>query len=875
MSTKPEIKHQEDIRVIKKLEMSERDHMTIEHIQVDPEMVANDFFDYSKVVVKKPWGYEYLIFQNETTAVWVLWIKKDYQTSFHCHPNKKTSITVLCGEVICSTLEENVQRSAAYSMLAGKGVFHRTKAISEEGAYVMEVETPVNKRDLVRFLDDYGREKMGYEKIDQMSFNVSNYNYTSFIDPKVYYNVKKRFGCMSIDLARFKTDKDLHQLLQSMRWDNLCVLKGKIINTKKKIMFDVGDILTRQDFDVQGDLCIAQEVEAIIIQKTDTMVRVSDFIVSHLGSKNLKHFFFVPGASNAHLIDAIGRDTDIFSVALQTENAVTLAAEAYSKLTGKNGIAVVSSGASSVNAMTGVANSWIDSAPLMVISGQSRSTELGSPNEKLLRQLVNKELDVAGLVKTITKYSSIVHNSVHIKEELDRALYHSQQGRSGPVWLDIPIDILGMNIDEAELTPFSEYPVPPAKEEELLKKNLPQLMDWLGQSKRPVILAGFGIRASKAEKEFIELAKKLNIPILTSRRGADLVAEDFPLYFGRPGTYGQRAANFIIQNSDLLISIGSRLSLPLIGRHYKAFARAAKKVVVDIDAQELNKITVPVDLAIPVSAGKFIQGLEEVIQDHEFSYSDWIARCRSWKEKFPPSREYAVSVKTEDVNPYYFVEKLSEYLESQDVLVVDGGPSLDYVMQTFKVKTGQRIISSPGLELQGFAIPGGIGACVGSNGRRIISLCEKKGLQLGMAELQTIANYHIPIKAFIFNTKENIAVQQMQKAYFGGRHVGSDSQGIVGSLDVAKLAEAYKIKSEVIKDHKHVAQKIQEVLSMKGPVLCEVTLPQGQEIIPRLIFTVTQDGRWISKPLEDMYPFLDREELKENMIIDLDEEEEL
>lgn len=862
---------QQTPQIIRKLQASEEDKRTLANIAIDSGLLADDFFDYRKVVVKKPWGYEYLIFQNDFVAVWILYIKKGFQTSMHSHPSKKTSITVLSGDAVCLTLESAVTRLPGEVMSIGKGVFHRTASVSDGGTVVMEIETPVNKRDLVRFKDNYGRERMGYETIEHMSFNLHNYNYISLIDPRVYYNVKKRFGKCSIQLVRLRTSDELQRMVKSSQWDSLSLLKGRVLNHQDEYISDVGDTFGLEDVESCANIRLDGELEAIIIKKMDTMVRLSDFVVSYLKKRDLKGVFFVPGTSNAHLIDAVGRDTEICSLSLQTEHAATLAAESYAKLTGKPGVVLISSGSSGASALTGVANAWIDSTPLVIISGQSRPSELGLPGEQPLRQLANKELDIVNSIRPITKYAAVIRDPITIREELDRVVSLAMEGRSGPTWLDIPIDIQGMNIDEAELSSFTLAGLPnkTSKLHEQILETLKLLMD----SRRPVILAGYGIRAADAQMEFIDLAKALSIPALTSRRGIDLLGEDFPLYFGRPGTYGQRAANFIIQNADLLISIGARLSLPLIGRNYRAFARAAKKVVIDIDLQELSKITVPVTLPINVDAGEFIREMLECLAEStSFQFSEWLEQCQLWRSRFPSNRESKYS-KEHGVNPYYFIEILADVLSEKDILVVDGGPSLDYVMQTFKVKLGERIISSPGLEHQGFALPGSIGACLGSHGQRTICLCEKKGLQLNIPELQTIVNNKLPIKIFIFNSKENTSIQQVQAAYFGGRYVGSDSDGIIGSLNITKLGEAYKIPTDVITTCADVQGKIESVLFTKGPVLCEVSLPEGQEIIPRLVFTVKPDGRWISKPIEDMYPFLDRKEFKENMIIDpLDED---
>lgn len=851
-------------RIFSKTTPTAADLVALARRKVDPSLCKNDFFDYSKVVVRKPWGYEYLIFQNDAAAVWILHIKSGFQTSLHCHPTKKTAIAVLSGSAVCSTLEGEVTRGPGTIALLGKGVFHRTRSTSSAGTYVMEVETPVNKRDLVRLVDDYGRRGLGYESTEHMSLKLQNYNYASYIDPKAYYNVKKHFGRCSIEFCRFPSDETFRRFARGRDWDAVCVLGGGIDRTGKGSLAETGDVCDRTSLGRPETVTLRDELQAIVIRRSDASVRLADYVVAHLKRSGVRDFFFVPGTSNAHLVDALGRDTDCRSLPLQTEAAAAQAAEAYAKLTGSNGVVIVPSGSASAAALVGVSNAWIDSAPVLVLSGQTRPTDLGAPGRTPQRQLVSKELDIASVARPITKGTSVISAPSRIAAELDRALWLSRAGRPGPVWLDLPIDLQGMSIDEGSLAAWQ--PPKPSGAQGRLRTQVRRVMHLLERSQRPVLLAGHGIRLSGANDLLPVLARQLGIPVLTSRRGIDLLPDNFPLLFGRPGTYGQRRANFVIQNCDLLLAIGTRLSLPLIGRNYRSFARAATKVVVDADAHELGKATVQCDVAVVSDAGAFLRELGRQLGTRSVARPAWLARCRQWRRRFDPLRE-SRPVTRRGVDPYRFVAALSEALDPNAILVVDGGPTLDFVMQTFRVKAGQRVISSPGLEHEGFALPGAIGACMGSAGRQIVCLCSKKGLQLNLPELQTLANFGLPLKTFVFNSQGDPRLRQVQAAYFGSRYVGSVSHGVVGSLDVGRLAKAYKMLSETVRSDSEVATGLAGILRSPGPVLCEVLLPEALEIIPRLTFTVRPDGHWVSKPLEDMFPFLDRRKLQRNMIV--------
>jgi len=855
--------------MITKVKISDQDILELNKIIVDQNTQINDIFDYSKVIVRKPWGYEYLIYQNEYIAVWILHIKNGFQTSMHCHPNKKTSLVILSGEALCSSLQGDIERKAGDGLLIDKGVFHRTHSTSPEGIFLMEIETPVNKRDLVRYKDSYGRVGMGYETIDQMSFNIQNYNYISFIEPEFYYNVKKRFGNCSISLAKFKDNSDFQNNFMLDKWDTVSILKGKILDENRNIILDVGDTIDYENLIQKINFGVENELEVIMIKKNDSMIKVSDFVISFLEKQKCNNIFLVPGSANVHLLDSIGRNTNVQHISTQTEEAATMAAEAYAKYKGEIGVAIIASGSSTTRGITGVADAWIDSTPLLIISGQSDESKENSE----LRQLGNQELDIINIVKPITKYAVKVKEASKIKYHLEHAMYLAKTGRYGPVWIDIPIDIQGMNINESELDSF--IPLNSKKDDNnpILIRDVNKTLELLNGAERPIILAGNGIRLAGCEKEFIDLVNSLSIPVLTSKRGTDLIPDDSSLYFGRPGAYGQRAANFIIQNSDLIICIGTRLSIPLIGRNYQSFARSAKKVIVDIDPAELGKKTVKPNLAINACAGEFIK---ELLKRRNYlkpkNIQEWTNSCINFKNKYA-SEDLNNNHNNNFVEAYFFIQKLSEELKENATITIDAGTPLIFALQKFLFKKGQRLISASGLENPSFALPASIGAYVGKQNGEIICICDDRGFQKNIQELETIVNYKLPIKIFILNSKGYSYVRKTQEFYFGQRYVASDNETGFFSPNILEIAKAYNIPTFSIKNHDNINSIIKNVLNNSGPTICEINLDKDQQIKPRITFTVKNDGKWCANPLEDMFPFLDKKEFKENMRINLLEEE--
>ncbi len=850
-----------DRGLITRLAVTPQDEAALARLPSRPDTSGEAPVDYSKVVVKKPWGYEYLIFQNEAVAVWIMHLKPRAQTSLHCHRLKKTALVILEGEAVCTTLHEEIPRAAGEGLMIGPRVFHQTRAPSREhGVFVMEIESPVDKHDLVRARDGYGRVGKGYETIDKHAFS-QNYNYLTLSEPAVYYNVTKRFGRCTIVLKRLAVGDSLEALAALDGHDVLSVLKGAICDADGRVLVEAGDTMTVADLNAVRGVTAVGGLELLIIKTRDTIVKLSDYVIGFLKSQGIREMFFAPGDANVHLIDSLGRAEELRYTCHQTERAAAMAAEAYGKLTGELGVLLISSGASGTNAMTGVANAWADSAPLLVISGQATADQ---PSEAGIRQHGNKSLRIVEMVTPITKYAVRVTDPRMIRAHLEHALRLARDGRPGPVWIDLPIEIQGMTIDEQDLAPSA--PTRAAAVPQPAPGQVDAVMELLRSARRPALLAGHGIRIAGVHGRLLEWLARMAIPVLTSRQGADLIPDAHPLFFGRPGAYGQRHANFVIQNADLLLSIGARLSLPQIGRNYQAFARAAKKIVVDIDPEELKKHTVQADLTIQADAGAFLTQLLQALDRAPIPPpAAWLEQCRAWRAQFPPLAE-SRHLSYTFVNPYRFIDALSEALQGHEVLVVDGGPIMNYTMQTVRFKRGQRLIAATGIELPGFALAGAIGACVGNGRKPVICLCEDRGFQVGLEALQTIIDNRLPITIFVLKSQGYAEIRKIQCEYFGGRCVGTQQETVFGSPDLVKIGRIYGFRTSEVKSPDGLTDQIRRVLKAKGPVICDIQIDKDQELVPRIVFTVKPDGKWEARPLEDMYPFLDQATLEANMV---------
>lgn len=601
-------------------------------------------------------------------------------------------------------------------------------------------------------------------------------------------------------------------------------------------------------------------------------IKLSDFVVSFLVSKKIKHIFLISGGGNIHLIDSVGKNKNISYVCNHHEQACSTAAEAYGRLTGKPGVCFVTTGPGGTNAITGVAGAWLDSIPMVVISGQVRTDTMQSGTG--LRQLGDQEINIVDIVRPITKYAKTITDPKDIRFELEKAFNLAQTGRPGPVWLDLPLDIQGALISPDDLKAPQKNVPTKLSQKRSLEKLVAKTISRLAKSKRPVLYIGNGVRLSGASAQLSDLVNLLKIPAQLSYAGYDLLPSNHPYNFGRAHAFGQRAANFIIQNSDFLLSIGARLDLRTIGFTYKAFARGAYKVMVDIDQQEIQKKTLDIDLPVNFDAKDFIEEMTTQLKTKPLqnNFNDWIKYGRSIIQKYPQTQKDFWSEK-KYVNPYCFLEILGRGLKEKEVIVLsDGIGPLNCSYQTLEIKKGQRVILNNGCAQMGYGIPAAIGACFANGGKRVVCLEGDGSIQLNIHELQVIKHYNLPIKLFVFTNDGYLSIRNTQKNLFDGRYVASNGASGVSCPDIVKIAKAYGLPAIKINNHSQMKAKIEQVLRSSGPIVCDINSVRDLVLTPKLMTKKTQDGKFVSPPLEEMSPLLPEDEFKQNMLIPLWEE---
>lgn len=589
-------------------------------------------------------------------------------------------------------------------------------------------------------------------------------------------------------------------------------------------------------------------------------MKLSDYVIRFIDEKmGVKHVFILAGGGWMHLLDSLGNNGEIKYICALHEQGAAIAAEAYGQYTNNIGVTMVTTGPGGTNALTGVAAAFIDSTPMMVISGQVKRADMIGGRK--LRQSGAQEVDIIPVVRPLTKYACEVTDPGEIRYQLEKAYRAAVSGRKGPVWLDIPLDVQAADIDENGLRPF--VPEPVRKPD--IGASVKKLAALINDAKRPLFLAGNGIYLSGAREKFISLAERLEIPVMTTWKTVDFLPDDHPLFAGRPGSVAPRGANFNLQKADLLISVGARWDKPQTAFDAVNFGRKAVKVFVDIDENEISKLNCAEELRIICDAGDFTEALAGA--DISYRDSGWAAECRRQLHKYPLLPAGPVKL-WKNINTYAFIDVLSRLLSSEDLIVPgSSGSCSEITCQAFRVKAGQRFMNNQGLGSMGFGLPAAIGACIASGGRRTVCVNGDGGFMLNIQELAAAARLKLPVKYFILNNGGYGSIRDMQNNHFGGHYVGSNASSGVTLPDFQKVAASYGIASSVIENNDGLESGVKRALDSAGPFICELKIDKNVRTQPRTASRRMPDGSMISMPIEDMWPFLDEEEKNANLRI--------
>ncbi len=601
------------------------------------------------------------------------------------------------------------------------------------------------------------------------------------------------------------------------------------------------------------------------------MVRLADYVAQTLVRHGIEHIFLVTGGGAMHLNDAIGRCPGLRYVCCHHEQGCAIAAESYYRLTNRLAAVNVTTGPGATNAITGVWGAHVDSLGLIVVSGQVKRETMVRSTGLDLRQLGDQEVDIVRMVEGITKYAVVVTDPLTIRYHLEKALFLATHGRPGPTWVDIPIDVQGTQIDPDTLPGFEPVPegiVTPDTTH--LDAAVADVLARIYAAKRPVIYAGTGIRLSRSYDIFLQAIEKLGIPVVPAFNSSDLLWETHPNYAGLPGSIGNRAGNFAVQNADFLLVLGCRLNIRLISYNWQNFARDAFKAIVDIDPLELRKPTIKPDLPINADLADFLPRLLAAIPaDEPARHTDWLAQCKTWLQTYPVVLPEYWKNSTQ-VNPYCFVDALSSQLDEKDVVVTGDGTASIVAFQASKIKRGQRLYHNSGSAPMGYDIPAALGAAIALGGKqRVVCLAGDGSIMMNLQELQTIRAHNLPVKVFILNNLGYHSIRQTQANFFADNIVGCGTDSGLSFPDFAKIADAFGFPFRRCETHATLDEAIRDTLESDGPRCCEIVLDLAQPFAPKLTSRRLASGKMVSSPLEDMAPFLSRDELRANMFVPL------
>ena len=596
-------------------------------------------------------------------------------------------------------------------------------------------------------------------------------------------------------------------------------------------------------------------------------VKLSDWLFRAIADLGVKHVFMLTGGGAMHLNDSLGQQPGIEYVCTSHEQAAAMAAESYAKVTGGLGVCLVTAGPGSTNAITGVAGGYLDSTPMLVLSGQAKRADLKGRTG--VRQMGVQEVDIVSMVAPITKYAVTVMEPSDIRYHFEKAVHLATTGRPGPAWLDLPLDVQGSMVDEVSLRAYdpAEDAIHGLASKGDLAAAVRRTIDLLNAAERPVLFVGNGVRLAGAREELRGLIERLGLPVLTTWPAHDMVPDDHPLMVGRPGPLAPRGANFTLQNADWLLALGARLDLVVTGYAPKNFARAARKIAVDIDAAELKKLDGAIALGVHADVKDFIVEMTRQLDAvRPRDRSAWTTRWREWQTKYPVVLPEYRGL-PDGISTYVLAEAIGDASAKDDVIVSgSSGSAIELFCLAVKLKEGQRLFLTTALGAMGNGLPGVIGACLANQRRRTICVDGDGGLQLNIQELETMRRLALPIKLFVTNNDGYASIRTSQSRYFG-RLAGADATSGVTLPPLAKLVEAFGLPYERIESDRDLTARVRGLIDRPGPLVVEVMMPREEPRAPVMSSMRKPDGSMVSKPLEDLAPFLPREEFLANMIV--------
>jgi acetolactate synthase I/II/III large subunit len=594
--------------------------------------------------------------------------------------------------------------------------------------------------------------------------------------------------------------------------------------------------------------------------------RVADYIADFIEKIGVKNVFLLPGGGAMHLVDAVGKNSQIEVVACLHEQAAAISAEAYSRISENIGVAMVTTGPGATNAITAVAGAWIESVPLMIISGQCKRSDM--LRDSPLRQKGVQEVDIVKMVKSITKYSKIVENPLEIRSVLEEAYHIAKDGRAGPVWIDVPLDVQGAPVTLQELPAWINNNISNTLTE-VPNNQIKDIQNLISNAERPLILAGHGIRLANASESFKIWVEELGVPVVSTWNALDLLPFDHPLYVGRPGVVALRGPNFAVQNCDLLISIGCRLDNIITAYNSIGFAREAKKVVVDVDSNEIDKLEMDIEISVVSDAGKFIDSIKNIKINTSPNLKAWQATCNDWKTRYGVNEGKPFPSQGQ-ISHYHLANSLSNNIPEETLISTgSSGLAVEAFYTVFKNKHGQRVFLTSGLGAMGYGLPSAIGACFANNKKPMVAIESDGSLQLNIQELATIKAFELPIVLVVMNNDGYASIRNTQRNYFEERYVGTGPESGLVLPDLEKLSLTYDIMFEKVTDASELDVILKKCMGLNQPVIIDVQLVKNEVLLPKVSALPQKDGSIYSMPLEDMTPLLPLKVLKSEMITSL------